>query len=198
MEVDMLKIVKYTLLLSVCAFGQPEVEFGLSATRFLLSEGWLFPNYFDTYVIYEYYWGLSADLTISFTKNLYVRQRIAELKRFDEGGTGLDLLSALDVDLVYILPFFRRISPLIYAGFKYEHVWGKPYNDWRAYGPKYEYRIGIGLNYAVRDRLNIYIEGQLFTKYQYYFRHPIIDAMCTETGEILGFPRIDLGCRIRI
>jgi len=135
---------------------------------------------------------------ISFTKNLYFREGIIEFKKFDNGGTGLNILSGLDADFIYVLPFFRRISPLIYAGIYYENVWGKPYNDFRAYGPKYEYHIGIGMNYVAQNKLNIYLDGQLFTRYQYYFRDPLEDAMDIVTMEILGFPRIDLGCRVRI
>ncbi|MBE0432500.1 hypothetical protein IBX73_03425 [candidate division WOR-3 bacterium] len=197
----MMKITICIILLFLCAFGQPKVEIGFRATRYMLSEGCIFSNcYFNTFLNREHYWGLSTDLIISFTKNLYFREGIVEIKKFDTGagGTGLNILSGLDADLVYVLPFFRRISPLIYAGIYYENVWGKPYNDWRAYGPKYEYRFGIGLNYAVRDRLNISINGQLFTKYQYYFRDPLIDAMNIVTFEMLGFPRIDLGCRLKL
>ncbi|MBE0434067.1 hypothetical protein IBX73_11470 [candidate division WOR-3 bacterium] len=195
----MLKSMILTLVFSLSAFGQPKVEIGLRGTRYLLSEGRFFEGcYFNTFVNREHYWGLNADLIISFTQNLYFRQGIIEFKKFDTGGTGLNILSGLDADVVYVLPFFKRISPLIYAGICYENVWGKPYNDFRAYGPKYEYRIGLGLNYVVQDKLNIYLDGQIFTRYQYYFRDPLEDAMNIVTMEILGFPRIDLGCRIKM
>lgn len=195
----MLKTMACILLFFIGAYGQPKVEIGVRATRYLLSEGWFFDgSYFNTFVNREYYWGLSADLVISFTKNLYFREGIVEIKKFDTGGTGLNILSSLDADLVYVLPFFRRIAPLIYVGVNYDHVWGKPYNDWRTYGPKYEYHIGIGVNCFARDKLNIYLNGQLFAKYQYYFRDPLEDVMNIVTMEVLGFPRIDLGCRVRL
>ncbi len=205
----------FVLLLAIISpcFAKIDVALGLKTSRFFIENGFYYervdsvPMAFNVDWEYERYFGLSAELLITFIKNFGLRLELIEYKKFDNnepfknrgcGGSGLALFSNLDADLIYILPFWYRVSPLFYGGMNLENFYGKPYNDMRAHGATYEYRIGVGLNYRYNRNINIFSEIQTFTCFQYTKRLPLVDATYTDYYYLLGLGRINLGCRIRL
>lgn len=195
-------------IIFVPCVAKTTVELGIKMTRFFLESSWRYsrtdsiPIAFDVDVAYERYYGASTELLISFIKNLYLRMELIELKKFDTeslgGGFGLNLFSNVDVDALYILPLWRRVSPLLYGGVNFENFYGKPYNDIRAWGATYEYRLGMGVNYRFRRNTNIFIEIQSMTWTQYTKRIPLVDVLLTDWFYLFGLGRVNLGCRVRI
>lgn len=192
-------------------FAKIEVELGLKTTRFFIEDSYGYvrvdsvPIAFDVDFAYERYVGVSSELLVSFIKNLYLRMELIEYRLYDRGpirwgygGSGLNIISNLDVDVIYILPSWHRVSPLVYGGIGLEDFYGKPLNDMRAWGPAYEYRIGLGVNYRLTPRVKMFVEVQSWTCFQYTKRLPLLDELYSVYYDLLGLGRVNLGCRIRL
>lgn len=154
------------------SYSQPKVEFGIKTTRFMMEDILMF--YGGTWnidVLYEYYWGVSGELLIGFTKNLYIRFEMFGIKKFDRGGAGINVLSDLNADLIFVLPIGRSFSPLVYCGFSYGRFWDMPMNDCRGIDPAYELRVGLGAQY------------QLQKKIKYFWKQKYIPNINLSTGE---------------
>ena len=181
-------------------YSQPKVELGMKVTRFMMAEIWTYGGAtWDMDVFYELYWGMSGELVIDFTKNICLRLEALELKNYDRGGVSIDIFSNLDADLIIVLPIGRRFSPLVYSGFCYERFWNKPVNDYRSLGPGYEWHVGLGAQYKLRKKVNLFLEIEVYTKYQTEYRRvPLEDMVYSVSSGSLGVGRINFGTRLEL
>jgi hypothetical protein len=182
--------------------AQPTVGAGLKMSRhevsFLITG-----DGYEEY-LWERYWGISCDITVSFTRYLTLRMETVEFKKFDasggtgNGGSSFSLFSDLDADLMFILPLKYPISPLVYAGTNFENFMNKPMNDPRGIATPSELRMGLGLLYRLREKSKLQLELQVYDKRQ--------TAACPDSGypgsfsyeiiETIGFNRANLGAYI--
>lgn len=180
------------------SYSQPKIEFGIKTTRFMMEDILMF--YGGTWnidVLYEYYWGVSGELLIGFTKNLYIRFEMFGIKKFDRGGVGINVLSDLNADLIFVLPIGRSFSPLVYCGFSYGRFWDMPMNDCRGIDPAYELRVGLGAQYQLQKKIKLFLETEIYTKYQSQYRRvPLEDMVYSIYGDALGVNRINFGARL--
>lgn len=186
-------------LLFSLSFPKPRVEVGLKFSRFNITDWYsVDTGYFNFTVFYEPYYGMSGELLVSFIKDLYLRSEFGELRFYTRFGKGrsIHLFSGLDFDLIYTIPIKGRISPLAYIGLNYERYFGKPDRDIRGYAPTYEFRFGSGINYQYKERVKIFLESQLITKYLMYERKiGSTEEVYKTKNFIFGLPRINLGFR---
>ncbi|MGB3480054.1 MAG: hypothetical protein WBB67_12960 [bacterium] len=198
-----MKATKLSIGMVLCAsfcLARPTVDFGLRTTRFMIEEMIFFPDgTFDTDIIYEMYWGVSGDLVINLSQNFALRFESFEFKKFDRGGTGLVFFSNVDTDIIFTIPIGKKFSPLIYGGFRFEHIWGLSANDLRGIDPAYELRAGLGSLYHLKNNIALHLDIELYTKLQtQYRRMPIDDMVYNYTSKNFGFNKINLGGRFAL
>jgi hypothetical protein len=200
----MKKAIAIAFVLSViasCGWAQPKVGLGLKFTRNMQSWGEYYMGIDST--IYEtwsqeWFWGIGGDLVIDFTRLLTLRMGAVEYNFISNragegnGGTGLSLFSNLNADLIFVLPFGRRISPLVFAGLTYERFYHKPMNDLRAYASPYNIRLGFGGRYLVTDKIRLLLDSQAWDNTQSGV--DMGDGFVSwGISELLGLARANLG-----
>ncbi|MEO0124597.1 MAG: hypothetical protein ABIL69_11420 [candidate division WOR-3 bacterium] len=194
---------KFILIIIVFFFfvyPQPRVELGIKTTRYLMSEMIMFSQgTWNVDIFLEKYWGISSEIVISFTKNIYLRSEFLELKKYDSGGNSLNLLSNLNTDLIAVLPVNWNLRPLFYGGFSYEKYSNLSLNDYRGIAPVYNVRAGSGLLYTRMKNPKLFLEIEMYNyKQSEYRRVPMEDMIFNIRCESLGFNRVNLGLRFQL
>ena len=188
------------LLIFSLSLGTPlKVKLGVRGTHYEVLEGDYLPGRFNLDIHAEPYFGLSGEMLISPIKNLSLRLELAQVRFYTRrqlgGGQSIHLFNGLDADVLYELPFGKKVSPLIYGGINYEKYFNKPIEDWRAFDAAYDARIGTGAVWRLKDKLEIAGEIQLLNWYMLH-RHAIyFDSPESIGWFIFGFPKVNLGLR---
>ncbi len=187
------------VIMAGTAYARPSVGLGLKMSRHMVSWEVSGDGYKD--YLCEYYWGISCDAVVNFSKFIALRLETIELKKFDnrqgfgDGGYSYSIFSDLDADIIFILPLRSRIAPLVYAGMNLEKFENKPMDDPRGFATPAEWRIGCGALYRLREKSRVQFELQIYdqrrTKAESYCDLP--GCFSYEGMETIGLNRANLG-----
>lgn len=177
----------------------PKVKLGIRGSHYMTTDVGYLPGRFNLDVHVEPYFGVSGELLISPVKNLSLRLELAQLRFYTRrelgGGQSVHLFHNLDADIIYELPFGKKVSPLFYGGINYEKYFNKPIEDWRAFDAEYDIRIGSGVVWRLKDQLELTGEIELLNWHMLH-RHAIyLDAPESISWFIFGYPKVNLGVR---
>jgi hypothetical protein len=189
------------IVLTDLVFSQPKVELGIKVSRCYDKLMIDFPlSQWETDVFLNSYYGINAELLISFFKNLYLRMEVLQLNKFDytDGGY-FSFFSNPGADLIYNIPLKYRITPLVFAGIKYLNYYNLPEDDLRHYTTPYQINAGLGIQYKHRKNLKIISELQLYNKYISDTRRwAIFDSPYWIMVDEIAILRLNIGVRIEL
>lgn len=182
------------------ATAQPTLTIGLKATRGMAEEFQSFMSgTFNLDVYREMYWGIGGDLLLNFTRWFTLKFELCEFKYLDHGGTNLEMLSNINTDAMFFIPTSKRISPLVYVGFRYGRFWNTDPHDYRSFDPVYELRAGLGAQYRLPRKCAIFVEIELYSRFQSkLIRVPMEDMIYSVQSEYIGVNEINVGTRINL
>jgi hypothetical protein len=132
---------------------------------------------------------------------VYGRVELAGVRFFNAGGGALVVFPSAGLDVLVEPQFHWRVLPYVWSGASYAGYWGSQGTPDPRFSPfghlhsLYEFRVGIGLEYRLSRRVNLFAEIQMLDNLS-------VLAPDARRGfpqwwhfDVLGLPRADIGFR---
>jgi hypothetical protein len=132
---------------------------------------------------------------------VYGRVELAGVRFFNAGGGALVVFPSAGLDVLVEPQFHWRLLPYVWGGASYAGYWGSQGTTDPRFSPfghlhsLYEFRVGIGLEYRLSRRVNLFAEIQMLDNLS-------VLAPDARRGwpqwwhfDVFGLPRADIGFR---
>jgi hypothetical protein len=158
-----------TLAIATLALSAPSIRLGgrVTSVNGTFSAGWddsLGEVSRITYV--DAYKGMGIEAIYGPVGWVYGRAELAGVRFFNAGGGALVVFPAAGLDVLVEPQLHWRVLPYVWGGGSYAGYWGKQDNADPRFWPSgklnslYELRAGIGVEYRLSRRVNLFAETQ--------------------------------------
>ena len=149
-----------------------------------------------TYV--DAYKGLGLEAAYGPIGWAYGRVELSGIRFFNAGGGALVVFPTAGLDVLVVPQFHWRVLPYVWGGGNYAGYWGKQNNAdprFETGYPLYELRVGIGVEYRLSRRVNLFAELQMLDGRSVLAPTPFRGASQRVIFSGVGLTRADMGFR---
>lgn len=193
-------VVYLMLAAASIALAAPSIRLGGRGTYVLgtSSAGWSDSLGEISRITYEdAYRGVGIEAVYGPIGWAYGRAELAGVRFFDAGGGALVVFPTAGLDVLVEPQFHWRVLPYVWGGGNYAGYWGKQNNADPRFSVRslYELRAGIGVEYRLSPRVNLFAEIQTLNDLCALFPGPPRGSGQGVLFESYGLERADVGFR---
>lgn len=193
-------VVYLMLAAASIALATPSIRLGVRGTYLLgsTSAGWSDSLGEITRITYaDAYKGVGIEAVCGPIGWAYGRAELAGVRSFDAGGGALVVFPAAGLDVLAKPQFHWRVLPYVWGGGHYAGYWGKQNNSDPRFSihSLYELRAGIGVEYRLSPRVNLFAEIQTLSHLSVLFPSPFRGTGQGVLFKSYGVERADVGFR---
>jgi hypothetical protein len=182
------------------ALATPSIRLGGRGTSVLGSSyaGWNDSLGEITRITYEdAYAGVGIEAVYGPISWAYGRAELAAVRSFFAGGGALIVFPTTGLDVLVEPQFQWRVLPYVWGGGSYAGYWGKQDNADPRFSVRslYELRAGIGVEYRLSPRVNLFAEIQVLSTLSALFPGPPRGSGQGVLFKSYGVERADVGFR---
>jgi hypothetical protein len=131
----------------------------------------------------------------------YGRVELAGVRFFNAGGGALVVFPTAGLDVLVEPQFHWRVLPYVWGGASYAGYWGNQGTPDPRFSPfghlnsLYEFRVGIGVEYRLNKRVNLFAEIQTLSSLSVLAHDARRGFPQLWRFDVFGLPRADIGFR---